>query len=129
MKRLVVFFMISFLAITSIAAQQREPRQRTTPEERAKRQTEVLAKELNLTKEQKEKIYEINLKFSQPVKKQDKPQGKEVDRQKQREDFVKLYQERTDSIKSILTEDQKTKFDEHQKKMRKAPRGEKNRRK
>lgn len=124
MKKLLVFIMVSVFALGSVFAQQREPRKRATPEDMAKRQTEMLAKELKLTDEQKEKIYEINLKYTQPRKQE----GDRTDREKRREEFRKFHQERTDSINSVLTDEQKKKFEEHQKKMQDRPRGHRNRR-
>ncbi|MDR1714812.1 MAG: DUF4890 domain-containing protein [Dysgonomonas sp.] len=110
MKKLVLFLTIVLFATSGVFAQQR---QRATPEERAKRQTETLVKELSLTEDQQKKVYEINLKFAQPLA----DQGKETDREKLRAQFQKNQEERTAAIKAVLTEDQQKKFDEHQKKM------------
>lgn len=110
MKKLVLFLTIALFATSGLFAQQR---QRATPEERAKRQTETLVKELGLTEDQQKKVYEINLKFAQPQG----DQSKETDREKLRAQFQKNQEERTAAIKAVLTEDQQKKFDEHQKKM------------
>lgn len=118
--------MISFFTVGSVFAQQREPRKRATTEEIAKRQTEVLAKELKLTDAQKKKVYEINLKYVQPRKQQNEKDNISIE--KRREELRKVHQEKTDSINSVLTEEQKVKFEEHQKKMQDRPRGKRNRR-
>lgn len=110
MKKLVLLLTIALFTTTGLVAQQR---QRATPEERAKRQTEILTKELGLTDDQKAKVYEINLKFAQP---KGEP-GKNVDREAMRAEFQKNNEERTAALKAILTEDQQKKLDEHQKKM------------
>lgn len=60
MKKIVLFLIVALFTTTGFAQQ----RQRATPEERAKRQTENLAEILSLTKEQKDKVYEINLKYA-----------------------------------------------------------------
>lgn len=124
MKKLVLFLMISLFAVSGISAQQRQQRQRPTAEDMAKRQTETLTKELSLTDAQKEKVYKINLKYAQPREQQ----NTNVDREKRREEFQKLFKERTDSIKTVLTDEQKVKFDKHLKDMQNRPRGERNRR-
>ena len=110
MKKLVLFLTIALFATSGVFAQQR---QRSTPEERAKRQTETLVKELSLTEDQQKKVYEINMKFAQPLA----DDSKETDREKLRAQFQKNLEERTAAIKAVLTEDQQKKFDEHQKKM------------
>ena len=110
MKKLVLFLTIALFATSGVFAQQG---QRSTPEERAKRQTETLVKELSLTEDQQKKVYEINLKFAQPLA----DDSKETDREKLRAQFQKNLEERTAAIKAVLTEDQQKKFDEHQKKM------------
>lgn len=110
MKKLVLFLTITLFATSGLMAQQR---QRATPEERAKRQTETLAKELGLNDDQKAKVYEINLKFAQPKGEQ----GKSIDRETLRAEFQKNQDQRTAELKAVLTEDQQKKLDEHQKKM------------
>jgi len=104
MKKLVVLLMLTFFVGGSIFAQQR---QRSTPEERAKRQTETLVKELSLTKEQEAKVLEINLKYAQPK------EDASTDRDKRREEMRKSMEERHNAIKEILTDEQKEKFDKH----------------
>jgi biopolymer transport protein ExbD len=109
MKKVVLFLMVMF-AVVTLSAQQG---QRSTPEERAKRQTETLVEKLGLTKEQKEKVYNIYLKSAQSM-----PQrGESVDREKMREQFQKNQKERDEAIKALLTEEQQKKYDEIQKEM------------
>lgn len=109
MKKVVLLFMVMF-AVVTLSAQQG---QRATPEERAKRQTEALVEKLGLTKEQKEKVYDIYLKSAQSM-----PQrGEGGDREKMREQFQKTQKERDEAIKALLTEEQQKKYDELQKEM------------
>lgn len=122
MKKLVLLLMIALFATSGVFAQQRQQRERSTPEERAKRQTETLTKELTLTDAQKDKVYKIVLKFAQPQA-QD---NANTDREKRREEFQKIQKKRNDSIKTVLTDDQKKKFDKHIEEMQK--RGRENRR-
>lgn len=108
MKKLVVLLMVTLFVGNSVFAQQR---QRATPEERAKKQTETLVKELKLTKEQETKVYEINLKYAQP-----REDNSSATREQRREAMRKSTDERNKAIKEILTEEQQKKFDEHIKK-------------
>lgn len=124
MKKIVILLFVSLFAVSGVFAQQRPKRERFKPEELAKRQTELLVKELGLSDEQKEKIYEINLKFAQPSEQK----AEKIDREKRREEFQKRHQEKTDSIKALLTDDQKVKFDKHQKDRQNRPRGSRARR-
>lgn len=110
MKKLTLFLMLTLFISGSAFAQQR---QRATPEDRAKRQTETLVKELELTKKQEAKVYEINLKYAQPKTNN----STSNDRDKRREEMRKSIEERNAAIKEVLTDEQKTKFDEHLKKM------------
>lgn len=107
MKKLVLFLMVALFTTSGLFAQQR---QRATPEERAKRQTEALVKELGLTTEQKDKVYEINLKYAQP-----RTNTANTDREKRREEFQKLQKEKDDAIKAVLTDEQKVKYEKYQK--------------
>lgn len=109
MKKLVLLLVVMMITTTGLLAQQR---QRATPEERAKKQTEALVKELGLTDEQKEKVYDINLKYAQPNEELAK-----MDREKRREAFQKIQKEKDDAIKAVLTDEQKKKYDEYQKGM------------
>jgi len=112
MKKIALFLMLTVFISGSVFAQQR---QRSTPEERAKRQTETLVKELKLTKEQETKVYEINLKYAQPRTDSSTP----ADREKRREEMRKSMDERDAAIKEVLTDDQKVKYEKHAKEMQK----------
>ncbi len=114
MKKTVLFLFVTMFAVSSLFAQQR---QRATPEQRAERQTETLVKELGLDDKQKEKVYEISLKFAQPSK------SESTDREKRREEFRKKMEERNAAIKALLTEEQQKKFEEHLKNAQNRPQG------
>ncbi|WP_029902135.1 DUF4890 domain-containing protein [Prevotella sp. 10(H)] len=109
MKKLILFLTIALFTTGGVFAQQR---QRATPEERAKRQTETLVKELGLNDDQKTKVYDINLKYAKAFGER----NGQVDREKMRAEFQKNQEARTAAIKEVLTKDQQKKFDEHQKK-------------
>lgn len=98
--------MVVMMITSGAMAQQR---QRATPEERAKRQTETLVKELSLTQEQKDKVYEINLKYANT----DVKNTGNADREKRMAEFQKLQGERIAAIKEVLTAEQQKKIDKH----------------
>lgn len=107
--KLMMLFAVLFLTSTGLTAQNR---QQATPEERAKRQVETLTKELTLNEEQQKQVYDISLKFS---KQRTSQMGSDASREKRREEFQKIQKQQDEEIKAILTEDQKKKYDEHQK--------------
>ncbi|MDU1892207.1 MAG: Spy/CpxP family protein refolding chaperone [Dysgonomonas sp.] len=111
MKKAALLLIVALFTITGISAQQR---QRATPEERAKKQTESMVDLLSLTAEQKEKVYQINLKYANEAP---KPGNKDESREKRREAMMKKMEARSADIKAVLTEEQQKKFDEHQKSM------------
>ena len=61
LKKLIFIILFAVLGTAAMYAQQG---QRTTPEERAKTQTEALVKELSLTQEQTVKVDSINLRHA-----------------------------------------------------------------
>lgn len=110
MKLKFALLMFTILFTTSILSAQN--RQRATPEERAKRQTESLTEQLSLTDTQKKQVYEINLKYSQP-----RGEDENLSRENRRESFRKLQEEKDKEVKAVLDDDQKVKYDEIQKEM------------
>lgn len=108
MKKIVLLLTIALFAISGFAQQ----RQRATPEDRAKKQTEAITKELNLSDSQKEKVYEINLKYINSTQNR---LSKDSDRQKMREEFEKQQKSKDAEIKALLNEDQQKKYDKWQK--------------
>ncbi|SEM82326.1 hypothetical protein SAMN05216436_10842 [bacterium A37T11] len=103
---------------------------RPNPEDRAKRTAEDLEKELKLSPAQKDSVYSYVLSQSKEQQTLFKPGQGNEDREATMAKFKSL-QEKTDTkIKSLLTDDQKTKYDaylkqreERMKKFRGGPRG------
>ncbi|MGE5315243.1 MAG: hypothetical protein ACM3Q4_11145 [Acidobacteriota bacterium] len=92
---------IAALVVSFIAAAQP---QRITPQER----TDRLAKELSLTKEQKEKVLEIFTKQQESMRKVfEENQG---DRESMRPAMQKVRQESDDQMKKVLTKEQYEKW-------------------
>jgi len=76
------------------------------PEERAKKVTEKLATELGLSEEQKSQILELNL---EQAKKRQAEMDQEMEQRKLRSQEMKAHSEQ---IKAVLTEEQRTKWEE-----------------
>ncbi len=89
----------------SVAAQQGRGGQ-IAPEERAKKATEKMATELELTEEQKSQILALNL---EQAKKRQSQMEEEMAERKARAEEMKAHQ---DKIKTILTEEQRSKWEE-----------------
>ncbi len=90
------------LALTvSLSAQDSSLKEKKSEEEVAANQTEIMAIDLDLTPEQTEKISEINLDFAKKVK-------EAKDRKAPENEFKTLYQNRDDSVQTVLTQEQFT---------------------
>lgn len=97
----------AFLVFTSLnVAAQQERKEMPNPEERAKRMTDRMATELQLTDEQKEKVMEINL---ENAKKRQAEIEKEMAERKARMEEMKAQNEK---IMSVLTEEQRQKWEQ-----------------
>ena len=88
---------------------------KASPEERAKKQTELLTKELNLSQEQADKIYKINVNhFINLAKVRNSNLSKEEEKQKIKD----LMQQRRLEFKKVLTKEQMEKLKELLKKVK-----------
>ena len=101
--------MLCMLIVIFASAQQQ--RQRMSAQERAQRETEMMKKELNPTKEQLKQIDSINLVYA---KKMDELMTT-GDRERSREAFQTNAQEKDKALKTILTNEQYVKFKEIEK--------------
>lgn len=98
---------VALLVFTSLnVAAQHERRELPNPEERAKKATEKMATELQLSEEQKSQILALNL---EQAKKRQAEMEREMEERKARSEEMKVHQEK---IKGILTEEQRTKWEE-----------------
>ena len=89
----------------NVAAQQ-EKRELPNPEERAKKMTERMATELELSEDQKAKVLAINLENAQ---KRQAQMEKEMAERQARMEEMKVQEEK---IKEVLTEEQRKKWEE-----------------
>ncbi|UJP65667.1 DUF4890 domain-containing protein [Mongoliitalea daihaiensis] len=81
-----------------------------TPEERAKRMTERLATSLELSAEQKEAIYAINLKHA--GERQGQVEKRQQEREQQRKGMMEQRSTQQEEIEQLLTPDQQKKWEE-----------------
>jgi coenzyme F420-reducing hydrogenase alpha subunit len=104
------FLLIIFLAVLSILsssaifAQQKGPGGygKATPEERAKRLTEMMKENLSLTAVQEPKVSAINLKYAKKVE----DVRKTTDTAAQRKALQNLNNQKDGELKTVLTADQ-----------------------
>lgn len=104
MKRFLFVSVCLLVFSLTISAQQGGPRSQRTPEENAKRMTEMMTKELNLTADQVAPVDSINLVFSQAqAKLRESANG---DFSSMRENMQKLNALRVESLEKVLTKEQ-----------------------
>ena len=104
MKRVTFLAVFLLTVFTCVLAQNQRGGQRMTVEERAKRTTEWMKEELNLTTEQVAPVDSINLLFAKAQ--QIIFQSSDGDREKVRETMEALENEKVLSLSEILTEEQ-----------------------
>lgn len=104
--KLIIAFVCLFAGVQLASAQEKTAK---TPEERAALYTEQLTKELALDKDQQEKISSINLRTAQ--KNDALKNNQAIPPEKQKELIKKNNNLRADQIKTVLTEEQKVKFE------------------
>jgi len=108
-SKLTFIFLFMGLVTTTMYAQQPGGGQRTTPEERAKTQTEALVKELVLTGEQRVKVDSINLRYARLS--QQALTNASGDREAMRRVMTENQTRQTAAIKAFLTAEQIAKYD------------------
>jgi len=102
-----VFIVVMLLAASvSFAQDQQQWRQKMTPDQRAKNQTEMMQKNLSLTKDQYGKVYDINLYYANETDSLMKmPRGR--DKRAERESIQK---DKEAELKNVLSPDQYQKY-------------------
>lgn len=114
-------FVLGATVMVQAQGQGRGNRQMRSATERAKMETESMVKALELKADQTPKIQDINYKYA--VKdsirfdemRKDREAGKVVDREEMMKKMNEQREAKTIEVKALLTEDQKTKYDELQK--------------
>jgi Spy/CpxP family protein refolding chaperone len=113
MKNLILFIAISLVSLTSIKAQ--DNREMPPAKERAEMQTELIAEKLELTYDQKTKVYDINLSSALKMDKL-----KEIeDRTQKFKQFRTIQLEKDEQLKKVLTKEQFKKYKKFKAEIRK----------
>lgn len=105
MKKLLIICGLLFSVITFAQAQQDGGRRMGTPEERAKRNTEMLTKKLSLTADQQTKVSAIYLEQATAMKKM--REDASGDRDAMRAAMKKSSEESDAKVTALLNDDQK----------------------
>jgi len=111
-RNLLKLSLVSSVLLSSSVLFAQDQMQKRTPEERAKRQTEWMEKNLSLTQDQDSKVYNIVLKYAQMMQNtSSSPNVPETQRQG-------IMTARDNELKGVLTGDQFQKFQAHETEMR-----------
>ncbi len=103
MKFLKIFLPICLMAIVNITAFSQGSRGATsTPEERAKQQTDMMTEKLSLSEKQAVKVGEINLKYAQKMADARK-EVQDDDWTAMRETMTKMREEQNGELKGVMT--------------------------
>jgi Spy/CpxP family protein refolding chaperone len=105
LRMVLLLFAITFLSAASVYAQQGGGGMggnKATPEDRAKRQTEMMKDGLNLTAAQEPKVSAINLKYAKKMEEV----RKIADTAAQRKSVQNLNKQKDGELKTVLTADQ-----------------------
>ena len=108
-----------FFSLTACAKPQ-GPRGNFSPEDMAKRQTEMIQKATGIDDATAKKVQEINLKYSKIIRDM---REKSDDREAMREEMGKIREKRDAEIKALLTDEQYKKYQAQQEEMRKNRQG------
>lgn len=112
MKKIGILVTALVLGITTIVAQPRGGQREFNPEDMAKRQTERLDEELDLSKDQEKKVYEISLEAG---KKMGELRGQMRDGgfQSVRDEMGEIREQQNEKMKKVLTEAQWKKYEKY----------------
>lgn len=106
------FLMVAIIMGTMVSMAQNW--QNSTPEERAKQQTEQIKEKCGLNKEQEKKVYDLNLESGKKMAKmREEMQGGGGPSDEMREKMTKIRDEQTKEMKKILTADQFVKYEKY----------------
>lgn len=109
MKKLLIIAMMFSLSFTAFA-QRGQQREMPTPEQRAEMMTNRMAEKLELSEDQKKKIYDIHLENAK--KRQAEREARRAEMEGKREEMNAQRQKQNDQIEAVLTPEQKTKYAE-----------------
>ena len=116
------FLVIAILLGTMVSRAQNW--QNSTPEERAKQQTEQIKEKCGLNKDQEKKVYDLNLETGKKMAKmREEMQGGGGPSDEMREKMTKIRDEQNKEMKKILTADQYVKYEKYLEERRAARQG------
>jgi Spy/CpxP family protein refolding chaperone len=98
----------SLYAQNSVPPQMKSP----SPEERSKKETDMMKEKLKLTDEQTQKVGDINLKYAQQMDEIRKQNSQPAERQANHEKMKKMHEKKLAEMKTVLTPEQ---FEQYQK--------------
>jgi periplasmic protein CpxP/Spy len=113
MKNLTFAMLLVLMTGITAFAQDMRTKERHSPEERAQKQTEMMAKQLELSEDQKAKILAINLEGAK--KREAEMAAKKAEMDARREEMKAMREEmksQDEAIKEVLTEEQRAKWEE-----------------
>jgi Spy/CpxP family protein refolding chaperone len=104
MKKLTIAMLLVFMTGITAFAQDTKTKERPTPEERAQKQTEMMAKQLELSEAQKTEILAINVENAK--KREAEMEARKAEMDSRREEM----KAQDEAIKQVLTEEQRAKW-------------------
>ena len=109
-----IALLASSFTVNTVYSQVDGSKQKKTPEERAQIFSDKLSKKLSLTDEQHAKVYDIILSHCQQA---DQIRATETDKETRKSHIKNLRQSTDLQIQSVLTDEQKVKYEELKKMM------------
>lgn len=109
MKKLLIIAMMFSLSFAAFA-QRGQQREMPTPEKMAEMMTNRMAENLELSEDQKKKIYEIHLENAK--KRQVERDARRTEMESKRQEMTAQRQKQNDQIEAVLTPEQKAKYAE-----------------
>lgn len=105
--KVILLFTILALSVSGAFAQGRP---RMNPEDMAKNQSETLTERLKLSKDQKQRVYEISLKHS---KERSEMMNSDTERDKRRQKMQESQKKQDEEMKALFTDEQKKEFEKY----------------
>lgn len=116
MKMNKVLFPAMFMAFSLISVASFSQQAKPDPEARAKKISEKMKTELSLSEDQYAKVYDINLKYSRQMS--GLRHEASEDRKEKMNAFRELNKGKQEELKAVLSEEQMSKYQDLQKKMK-----------
>lgn len=113
MKKLTMALLLVLMAGVTAFAQETKTKERPTAEERAQKQTDMMAEKLELSDSQKAQILAINLENAKKREAEMEARKAEMEARKEQMQAMKEgLKAQDEAIKEVLTEEQRSKWEE-----------------